>query len=174
MFTREEIVELRRTLDSANEFDGVYLIEVLLDVILELDYDKIDSKCSQLEISDSFQVNIISKNGKHCDLYFEVLDDNYLDIQIGKGGCEFLYYFKIDEYSKLNRVKKLIHLLLSTNIDEELTYCNNKLIKASCFLNFPTGSDINENNQFTIILGGCLFNESKQIVKNHYQPWFTS
>lgn len=171
MLIREHIIELRNDLLMTKSLDSSYLIGELLDTVLSLDFEKIDQKKSALMISDTFRIDILGEKNKFCDLYFEVLDDNIIDIQIGKGGCEYLYYFKVDDYSKLNKLKLELNELLKMQIQEELTYCNERIIKAHCILIDKGNLGLKNNKEYKIVLGNCLFNAKKSVIKRNYDSW---
>ena len=70
----------------------------------------------------------------------------------------------------MKKVRDAIDDLLKSKIREELTYCNEKIIKAK--YQFANGSgDVLDARECTIILGGCFFWNQKTNETNKYEPW---
>ena len=149
---------------------------MLANFVDDIDKKLINFKKSKFSFNkdlSSFVVTLIPINESFCDLYFYIYKDSKIDIQIGKGFGEFLYFQEIKSISDLWKLKSTFEDLFYYTIEEEITYCNDRIIKSKYHMTIHYSNKHTEPFNFSSFFGACWFWKIKRIEKRTYNPWIS-
>jgi hypothetical protein len=90
------------------------------------------------------------------------MEDSIIDIQINTGG-EFLYFYKVQDWSSIQELNSMLEILFHSGIHEELVFCDGKLVQAKYSVK-------NSDMEFSSVMGNCFFGK-KTFKITEYEPW---
>ncbi|MES2760987.1 MAG: hypothetical protein V4677_02225 [Bacteroidota bacterium] len=165
------ISEIKRKLDllsQINEINEEFLIKTILEEVADIKDSKIDKKSSILLDENNFELALISPQN-NCNIYFEVFEPNTVDIQIGIGG-EYLYQQKIKDLSDVYKLRGAIKDLLTSEISEELTKVNDKIIRSTYTVKHILNS-VEQHHYYSAAFGFSPLFSKKQKIQRIYDAW---
>jgi hypothetical protein len=149
------------------------IVREIFNFIIEINFDDVNCEDSITEYNDEtncYEIALIGKNNLKCNLFFEISENNIINIHIGKGYGEYLFSQKIESLQDLHKLKYTLNDLFCNPIREKLIYCNDKLILSEYKVPYNLDGKISEY-KFTSFLGSCWFWQMKWNKENEYKPW---
>lgn len=149
------------------------IVKEIFDFLVELNYDCVDTEKSTMkyiEETSCYQIGLRAKNGDLCDLFFEISEDNVVNINIGKGYGEYLFSQDILNLQDIYKLRNTLRNLFTNSIEENLIFCNDKLTKCE----YTIMCEIDGKNlpyHFASNFGSCWFWQMKWDKKNIYNAW---
>jgi hypothetical protein len=165
-----DIENVLRLLIITHELSEEYLIKIILEEIMDIEKQKWDIKNSRIKYGETFQLNLVSKNAKNCDIYFEICEPCIVDIQLGRG-AEYLFRYRHIDFSDTYKLRDSIKDILDNQILENLTLCNGKISKVDYTVTHTFSKTESIKHNYSVILGGCFFWNKKTKTSRIYQSW---
>lgn len=103
-------------------------------------------------------------------LFFEISENNFVNIHIGKGYGEYLYNQKIENWEDVFKLRSTLNDLFYNSVKEKLVYCNDKLIRCEYTVLYEEHGVV-KPYEFSSYFGTCWFWQIKQEKENRYSAW---
>ena len=160
-------------IQSVDKLNKDYLLRLYFDFLFQIDKKKINVEQSKfLHINDGYKIILISKGDSSCTIYFEILNETVVDIQLNKGG-EFLPLQPISDLSDVYKLRRALSDLFQSVIKEELFIVENKIkrVKYTVYLNNVNAS----SSQEYISSYGVIFPWQKKVIESKiYGAWLST
>jgi hypothetical protein len=170
MYTKKYFEELLYTFGETKSINKYFLLSVILEQIIKVDFGKIDfERFVFKENSQGYDIVLASIEDQHCTFYIEILNNNEIDLQLNMGG-EYIYLQPINNWSDVKRMREALIDVFTSPIKEKLVYTNGKLKEVSYGVNhFIEGQSIYK--QYKLVLGTLWPWQNNEKLINNYKPW---
>src|SRR5687768_10763173 len=134
---KEFFLRLYRETQPINEIKKELLLRVLIEFIIEIDFNVIDVDKSLFEIrADGYQLTLLPKSMQNCPIFIEILNNTQIDVQLNQGG-EYLYLQPVNDWTDVKKLRSALMDLFYQPIEEWLHKSNGKIKRASYVINHP-------------------------------------
>ena len=121
-------------IQEENDLSKKNALEIIKNILLRINQDKIDQLKSNLEVSDeAFEINLYSRNNIYCPVFISSEGYN-VNILIGVGETIYLDNASVLGEKDLSNLKDCIEDLFYLPIEESVIFINKNILSSSCII----------------------------------------
>ncbi|MEP1035102.1 hypothetical protein [Ekhidna sp.] len=169
MIDKDEFENYYAKIKSDEEGIG-YILSIVLSLLTQISKKKICLRESKFIIKeDSYLIKLFPKENSCCPIFFEMLNQNEIDIQLNQGG-EYLYLQPIQNISDGLKLRNAVSDILRNEIIEEVLKIEGSIRKVT-YTVYQTIDGKSRPYVYSNVLGQILPWKKKDREKITYQPW---